>query len=485
MINLSLILAIFNSISPQIATASSNPKLNKVFRLNNVSGKNDQLLTTSRNKADQLVATNSWVEQQINWSDTSINDNKSWVYDRIIPGTLPLYCLYNSSQSIHFITSDLNQRNSLLSNPNWINFIGCGTDIYGNETSILGYSFREKSPGAGAIYQLYKPSYNSGSNVPNDSSIVITTMIKSTADSLVANYGYQFYGSGIKTPYNLQAPSGNIGYLLRYEHVDTSSSNIDQPYYEIGYPSGEFINKYPKGLMILVHGGGWVNGDNPGLVLQPLMRNEAIWWNNQGWQTINIDYHPGRKALDSVKSTYSKIKYWRPQLSKCIWGSSAGAQLSMLTAASNSDIKCVISHGGPLDLPTLQAGSVKNAAAMVFCTPGTDLDDQGCLDQLASVSPARIASNINARILIAANKFDSIVSDPVQQLDSFNQARVGRQNWTARLNTGTLLYTHKNIDSVSKNLIHDTNNGLQKKLVDCVLGVTGSTNCNSNVVFTP
>lgn len=236
---------------------------------------------------------------------------------------------------------------------------------------------------------------------------------------------------------------------------------------------------------MIVRGGGWISGDNPGFVMQPLMRNESVWWNNLGWQTINIDYHPGIKSLNSVKTTYKRIKYWKTQMPKCLWGSSAGAHLSLMTAVENPDIKCVVSHGAPLDLPTLQPGSVKNAAAMVFCSIGTGLNDQSCINQLASVSPARNALNINAKVLIAANLTDATVMDQNQQLNSFRQARIGKQNWIAKLKSGTILYTHKNIVQASKDLIYSTSSGLQKKLADCVLNNPGATNCNANLVFTP
>ncbi|MEK7602656.1 MAG: hypothetical protein AAB459_00230 [Patescibacteria group bacterium] len=466
--------------------ASSTPKLIKVYRLNNVVGTSDQITTTSKPVVDYLVASNAWVEQQVNWADYSIDDNKSWVYDRQIPGTIPIYCLENTSQSIHTITSSATERASLIGTTKWKDYKGCGINpSAGTESNILGYGFMEQTPGSIPLYQLYKQINTSGTNTPGPASHMLTTTLESIKSSLSLNNTYISYGTGVKTPYDYASPKGVIAYVLRYDHINTQSAANSQPYYEINYPSGTFLNTAPKGIMMVVHGGGWIAGDSPVHAIQPLPRNEAKNWSDIGWQTINIDYHPSKGALSSVLQTYSRIKAWKPLAKKCVLGTSAGAQLALMTAANNSDVVCAVSHGGPLDLPGLLPSSVKNAAVAVFCSTGTNFDNQSCKDELAAVSPKQKGQVTAAKVLVAANVTDTVVVNPVQQLDLYKTGRAGRQAWIAKLNSGTNLYTHKNIDDVSKNLIYNTTNGLYKRLSDCVLGVSGASNCFANIVFTP
>ena len=482
-----VVLAIFvglGVINNSSVSASTTPKLLRVYRLNNSSGASDQIITTSRTKADSLIATNQWAEQFINWSDNNVVDNKAWVYDRQIPGTMPIYCLYNSQLTLHMITSSTSERQLLLSAPGWSDYVGCGTNqANGLESNILGYVFREKTPGTSQVYQLYKPINNS-SNLPGSQSIMVTTMIKSTADSLIQNFGYSYYGSGIKTPHNSQSPVGTIGYLLQKEHKTANPIN-SQPYYEINYPSGTFANQSPKGIMVFIHGGSWIWGDNSIYVTSSAIRNDAKWWSDLGWQVINIDYHPGKGVLDSVKQTYSRIKAWKPNSTKCVWGQSAGGQLALMTAAAYPDIKCAISHGGPLDLLALLPGSLKDNAVAFFCTNETTFQDQSCKNQLSEVSPKQNGQITSAKVLVAANITETTVTDPIQQLDSYKVGRSGKQVWVAKLNSGTNSYIHKNIDNASNNLIYNTLTGLQKKLADCVLGVTGATDCTLNKVYLP
>src|SRR5690348_6185689 len=64
--------------------------------------------------------------------------------------------------------------------------------------------------------------------------------------------------------------------------------------YEVGYPAGRYAGRRPRGIMLLIHGGGWyIVGPGP-LATQ---RDAALRWRRRGWLTVNLDYPACGRSL--------------------------------------------------------------------------------------------------------------------------------------------------------------------------------------------
>src|SRR5438034_834557 len=130
--------------------------------------------------------------------------------------------------------------------------------------------------------------------------------------------------------------------------VSTSGLPSNAPaYYEVGEPSGDYKGQAPKGVMILLHGGGWyLNG--PGAAATE--RGNADRWRAKGWRTLNISYRPCGASFADVQWFYDQARaQWGTAMPYCAMGSSAGGHLALMLAASRSTLDCVEDDAGPTD----------------------------------------------------------------------------------------------------------------------------------------
>lgn len=108
-----------------------------------------------------------------------------------------------------------------------------------------------------------------------------------------------------------------------------------------------------KGVMILVHGGGW-QGTGQGAVDK--LKPWANWYNSIGWATFNVDYRPYADSINDVAQWYDWINSaFDSSYPICAMGQSAGGHLALLLSVKRSDLECVVSQAGPTDLPNLNS----------------------------------------------------------------------------------------------------------------------------------
>jgi acetyl esterase/lipase len=187
-------------------------------------------------------------------------------------------------------------------------------------------------------------------------------------------------------------------------------------YYEVGLPSGHYAGQSPRGVMLVLHGGGWAK---TGVGAVQFVRADAQRWRNRGWETVNFTYRSCGQSLDDALWFYDKARAWfDPRVQICALGTSAGGHLSLLIGAYRSGLYCVVSQAGPTDLriiqnelaydtvtglhdQTLGGRWVHNLAAGAFGE-----------ENLAQFSPAALASpSLNAtRVLQAFSADDPLVS---------------------------------------------------------------------------
>jgi acetyl esterase/lipase len=221
-------------------------------------------------------------------------------------------------------------------------------------------------------------------------------------------------------------------------------------YYEVGLPTGSYADQAPRGVMLVVHGGGW---STRGVYGVQSMRPDADRWRARGWETVNVTYRPCGESRADVLWFYDKARAWfGPGTRIAALGTSAGANLALLVAAYRPDLYAVVSQAGPTDLRTIQRE--------VSFNPATGLQDSTLggrwvhnlaaaafgEENLAAVSPAAqvSASLKNTRVLQAFSADDAMV--PFQQAsdlaDAMHAANPSAYVDDLRLPTGNVPFAH-------------------------------------------
>jgi acetyl esterase/lipase len=204
-------------------------------------------------------------------------------------------------------------------------------------------------------------------------------------------------------------------------------------YYEVGMPTGAFEGQSPRGVMLVLHGGGWMK---TGMGAVEFVRADADRWRARGWETVNFTYRSCGQSLDDALWFYDQARAWfDPGTKICALGTSAGGYLSLLIGANRPDLYCAVSQAGPTDLR-----SIRDELAY---DPVTGLHDQtlgGRLvynlaaaafgaENLARFSPAALASGTlsGTRVLQAFSADDPLVSFE-QVADLANAMRAANPN---------------------------------------------------------
>ncbi|HUR78387.1 MAG TPA: prolyl oligopeptidase family serine peptidase [Acidimicrobiales bacterium] len=202
----------------------------------------------------------------------------------------------------------------------------------------------------------------------------------------------------------------------------TTALGPDAPaYYEVGPPTGSFAGAKPKGQMIIIHGGGW---HLVGKGATGFERRSADPWRAKGWQSINIDYRACGRSMADVLWFKRRVRLLNPNAVICAEGVSAGGHLALMLAATEGDLACVISLGGPTDLRAIGVQTAYDPRSGTFTNAGpskvANLAIAAFGDKLSSVNPRRFANSITARLLLATGELDPMI--PAVQNSSFASA---------------------------------------------------------------
>lgn len=180
-------------------------------------------------------------------------------------------------------------------------------------------------------------------------------------------------------------------------------------------PAAETLNKVPyylglhpaqgeaRGTVLLLHGGGWQGdlGRGADRLQQPTIK--LLWgW---GFDVATLGYRSGAAGLDDALAAFDELR-GRAGAEEpiCLFGFSAGAQLSLITAARRGeDVACVIDLLGPPDLEDF--GERRRSER------GEDLARAAFGGRaLRRMSPLRNADAITAPVLIGAASCDRYVA---------------------------------------------------------------------------
>lgn len=189
--------------------------------------------------------------------------------------------------------------------------------------------------------------------------------------------------------------------------------------YEFGFPQAPYTFA-PKGYMLVIHGGGWVQ-HGQGMVAAN--RFEAAVWRARGWATLNITYHPCAQSIDDVFWYYQHLRSTKgPNAVICATGHSAGGHLAMMIAGIFPDLDCAISQAGPLVLDNLHNEVAANGSAQGADTVSSIATGAfGLPPDLMWSSPHAWVGNIgDTRLLLAIATNDSLI--PLNQARAYRSA---------------------------------------------------------------
>ncbi len=200
--------------------------------------------------------------------------------------------------------------------------------------------------------------------------------------------------------------------------------------YEAYAPDGR-----PRGVVILVHGGGWVDV-GPGQ-MEFVRRTLSPHWLARGWATVISGYRGCRQSIDDVLALYDLVRARvGPSTPIGVVGESAGGHLALLLAAERGDLAFVAARAAPTS--ALQLGG---EMAFDRATGGQD----GTVPRLLAAgwrgtfgerewrtrfNPLHRVREIRGRVLLAQSVIDPVipVAQMTRMLDALRAARP--HQWT-------------------------------------------------------
>ena len=186
-------------------------------------------------------------------------------------------------------------------------------------------------------------------------------------------------------------------------------ANGGQPLVKWGKPAGGDT----KGVVILLHGGGW----QPNRAAYESEMPTAAQLQRLGYATVVIGYGEGATGFRQIRNVYSQVHRRYRGLPVCVHGFSAGGNLGLMLAARERGITCVLGIAAPTDLTTLKGQGGGEASDLATAAFGQD--------QLGDWSPVRYAGRISSKVMLIAGAADPVV--PLQQAREFAQAEPGTQ----------------------------------------------------------
>jgi dipeptidyl aminopeptidase/acylaminoacyl peptidase len=175
-----------------------------------------------------------------------------------------------------------------------------------------------------------------------------------------------------------------------------------------GEPGGDFKGDEPKGVLLVLHGGGWKR--DPAAYREYVQI--ATLYQQLGYATATIGYSDGAQGLEDIEGVYDRAHDRYPGTPVCAIGASAGGNLALMLATREPGLACALDLAGPTDLTTLseQGGEVAERLAV----------DAFCEDGLKQFSPVDHAGAIKAEVMMVFAVADPVV--PEQQGEEMKQA---------------------------------------------------------------
>ena len=175
-----------------------------------------------------------------------------------------------------------------------------------------------------------------------------------------------------------------------------------------------------RGTMTMVHGGGWT-GPGP-LSQKALMTMPGEVLGARAWKIVSLDYHAGSAGLQDVLDAAGQELANPAGGPLCLYGESAGAQMSLVAAARLSGISCVAAMGPPADFEAYQAevAATNDPDRSIIAGQMRSVWGQ-TPEERAPNDPVKVANQIRGDVLILRESDDALI--PIEQVENFIAAR--------------------------------------------------------------
>lgn len=159
-------------------------------------------------------------------------------------------------------------------------------------------------------------------------------------------------------------------------------------------------DRKPRGLVLLIHGGGWKGNDTS--QFRRILRT-APNYQRLGYETLAFNYRGGAQSFQDAQMFYRLArKRVGPNFPICAVGESAGANIALELAVKNPSLACVLDLAGPTDLTSL----AKQPRGLTAYQAAVGAFGKA---KLSAYSPALHAHSIRARVLLVYAQDDPIV----------------------------------------------------------------------------
>ncbi|MDO9407664.1 S9 family peptidase [Patulibacter sp.] len=215
--------------------------------------------------------------------------------------------------------------------------------------------------------------------------------------------------------------------------ADALPSGGGRPPATVGLPSDPNDRASPKGVVMLVRGGGWAGPDPATMRAQ---RPAARFLQESGFITVSPDYRAGTQGFRDLLARYDQTRKRFPNDRVCLFGQSAGGHLALLVASRRPDVACVVSQAAPTDLTAL-ARDAPGAPTAGWARRAFGADG------LRRYSPSAVASTLRMPVLQIAAENDRYV--PIAQVRRLESALpAGR---LVVLGAGSAPFVHSTVDA--------------------------------------
>jgi acetyl esterase/lipase len=187
------------------------------------------------------------------------------------------------------------------------------------------------------------------------------------------------------------------------EAPETAVPSGNDPTFIWADPAGEFEGQEPKGVVMVIHGGGWRGTDRVQLDRATRL---AVPSQNLGFATMAVDYRAGATGLADLERFYGVARRRAgPGTPVCALGESAGGHLALLLAQREPSLDCVIANVAPTDLTALAHSSASEAD-----TAATVAAEAFGKDRLERFSPALHPDSTDAEVFLLYSENDTLVA---------------------------------------------------------------------------
>ncbi|WP_026910267.1 alpha/beta hydrolase family protein [Patulibacter minatonensis] len=205
------------------------------------------------------------------------------------------------------------------------------------------------------------------------------------------------------------------------------------PKSRLAYPTAVAPRSRPRGLLFVIHGGGWGPSTNASI------KEAAAWgtgYQKQGWAAYTISMHSGPAGIEDAVAAYDRNRRrFGPKVPFCAIGASSGGNVALMLAARRPAMRCVIANAPPTDLARLYRESPGNRNSLARLFPGR---------LMQKYSPIRFENAIKARLFLTVAANDTDV--PPNQGTNFYRVHKQRTTLTI-LPPGDEFWTHSNVDA--------------------------------------